>query len=194
MQPTTDVLEKRIAALEGGVAAVATASGQAAQLLAITNIVQAGENIVSSSFLYGGTYNQFKVSFPRMGINVKFVESQKPEDFAAAIDEKTKAIYLESVANPAYVVHDIAAIAAVAHKANIPLIVDNTFGGAGWLCRPIAHGADIVVASTTKWINGHGNTIGGIVVVSAKPQSSMPHICIYRSSCFCQCLLTQKLP
>jgi len=168
MNPTTDVLEKRLAALEGGVGAVATASGQAAQFLAISTIAQAGENIVASSYLYGGTYNQFKVSLPRLGIDVKFVESTKPEDFAKAIDSKTKAVYIESVANPAYVVLDIKGIADVAHKAGVPLIVDNTFGGAGWLVRPFDHGADIIVASTTKWIGGHGTTIGGIVIDGGK--------------------------
>lgn len=168
MNPTTDVLEKRIAALEGGVGAVATASGQAAQMLAIATIAQAGENIVSSSYLYGGTYNQFKVTLPRLGIDVKFVDGTNPENFAKAIDAKTKAVYIESVANPAYVVLDIKGIAEVAHKAGVPLIVDNTFGGAGWLVRPFDFGADIVVSSTTKWINGHGNTIGGIVVDGGK--------------------------
>lgn len=162
--PTNDAFEKRVAALEGGVAALATASGQAAQWLAITTLAEAGDNIVASSFLYGGTYNQFKVALPRLGITVKFVESDKPEAFAAAIDAKTKAVYIESVANPAFVVSDIAGIAAVAHKHGVPLIVDNTFGGAGWLVRPIDHGADIIVASATKWIGGHGTTIGGVIV------------------------------
>jgi O-acetylhomoserine/O-acetylserine sulfhydrylase-like pyridoxal-dependent enzyme len=158
------LVEKRVAALEGGIGAVATSSGQAAQLLAITTIASAGDNIVASSNIYGGTYNQFKVAFPRLGINVKFVEGGDPAAFAAAIDSKTKAVYIESVANPAYLVHDFAAIAKVAHAAGVPLIVDNTFGGAGWLVRPIEHGADIVVASATKWIGGHGTTIGGVIV------------------------------
>ena len=166
MNPTTDVFEQRIAALEGGVAAVATASGQAAQLLAITTLAQAGDEIVSSSLLYGGTYNQFKVALPRLGIDVKFVEGADPEAFRAAIGPRTKAIYLESIANPGYIVPDLPALAAVAHEAGVPLVVDNTFGAAGYLIRPIDHGADIVVASATKWIGGHGTAIGGVVVDS----------------------------
>ncbi|MBL1215234.1 MAG: O-acetylhomoserine aminocarboxypropyltransferase/cysteine synthase [Ignavibacteriae bacterium] len=166
MNPTTDVFEKRIAALEGGVAALATSSGLSAQHLAITNLAQAGENIVSSSNLYGGTYNQFKVTFPRIGIDVKFVENDKAEDFEKQIDEKTKAIYLESIGNPGLNIPDIKSIAEVAHKHSIPLIVDNTFGAAGFLVKPIEHGADIVVASATKWIGGHGSSIGGIIVDS----------------------------
>ena len=164
MNPTNDAFEKRIAALEGGVGAIATSSGQAAQLLAITTIAGAGDNIVASSNIYGGTYNQFKVALPRMGITVKFVEGDDPAAFAAAIDAGTKAVYIESVANPAYLVHDFRAIAAVAHAAGVPLVVDNTFGGGGWLVRPFEHGADIIVASATKWIGGHGATIGGVVV------------------------------
>ncbi len=166
MNPTNDVFEKRVAALEGGVAALATASGQAAQLLAISTLAQAGENIVSTSYLYGGTYNQFKVSLPRLGITVKFVNGDDPEDFKAAIDSKTKAIYLETIGNPKFNVPDLEAIAKVAHDAGIPLIVDNTFGAAGYLCRPIEWGADIVVQSATKWIGGHGTSIGGIIVDS----------------------------
>ena len=168
MNPTTDVFEQRIAALEGGAAAVATSSGQAAQLTAITTLAQAGDEIVSSSYLYGGTYNQFKVTLPRLGINVEFVEGVDPEDFRAAITDKTKAIYVESIANPGYVVPDFEALADVAHEAGIPLIVDNTFGAAGFLCRPIDHGADIVVSSATKWIGGHGTAIGGVIVDSGK--------------------------
>ena len=166
MNPTTDVFEKRIAALEGGVAAVATSSGQAAQLLAITTIAQAGDNIVASSNLYGGTYNQFKVAFPRLGIDVRFVEDDSPESFEAAIGENTKAIYVESIANPSYRVPDFVALADVAHRNGIPLIVDNTFGCGGYIARPIEHGADIVVESATKWIGGHGTSIGGVVVDS----------------------------
>ena len=166
MNPTTDVFEKRIAALEGGVAAVATASGQAAQLLTITMLAQSGDHIVSSSYLYGGTYNQFKVTLPRLGIDVTFVESDDPDELAAAVQENTKAIYLESIGNPKYNVPDLDAIAEVAHAAGIPLIVDNTFGAAGYLVRPIEHGADIVVASATKWIGGHGTSIGGVIVDS----------------------------
>jgi OAH/OAS sulfhydrylase len=164
MNPTTDVFEQRVAALEGGVAAVATSSGQAAQLLAITTIAQAGDEILSSSYLYGGTYNQFKVALPRLGIGVRFVEGVDPDDFAAAIGPNTKALYVESIANPGFVVPDLPKLAEVAHAAGIPLIVDNTFGAAGYLVRPIDHGADIVVASATKWIGGHGTAIGGIVV------------------------------
>ncbi|MEW5797434.1 MAG: O-acetylhomoserine aminocarboxypropyltransferase/cysteine synthase [Bacteroidota bacterium] len=168
MNPTTNVFEQRIAALEGGVAALATASGQAAQFLAITNIVQAGENIISTSNLYGGTYNQFKVTFPRLGIGVKFVDGDKPEEFKKLIDDKTKAIYIESVGNPRLNVPDFEAIAKVAHDNDIPLIVDNTFGAAGYLIRPFEHGADIITHSATKWIGGHGTSIGGVIVDSGK--------------------------
>ncbi len=166
MNPTTDVFEQRVAALEGGVAGVATASGQAAQLLAFATILEAGDHIVSTSYLYGGTYNQFKVAFPRLGWDVAFVDGDAPEDFEAEITDRTKAIYLESIGNPRYNVPDIAAIADVAHRHGIPLVVDNTFGAAGYLCRPIDHGADIVVQSATKWIGGHGTSIGGVVVDS----------------------------
>jgi O-acetylhomoserine (thiol)-lyase len=164
MNPTTDVFEQRIAALEGGVAAVATASGQAAQFLAISTIAGAGDNIVSSSSLYGGTYNQFKVALPRLGIQVKFVDGDEPDAFYRAIDDRTKAIYVETIGNPRFNVPDFEALAAVAHEHGIPLIVDNTFGAAGFLARPIDFGADIVVASATKWIGGHGTSIGGIIV------------------------------
>lgn len=168
MNPTTDVFEKRIAALEGGVAALATASGQAAQFLAISTIAQAGDNIVSTSFLYGGTYNQFKVSLPRLGINVKFVEGDDPENFREAIDENTRALYVETIGNPQFNIPDFAALAHIAHENGIPLIVDNTFGAGGYLARPIEHGADIVVESATKWIGGHGTSIGGVIVDSGK--------------------------
>lgn len=164
MNPTTDVFEKRIAALEGGVAALATGSGQAAQFLALNNILQAGENFVSTSFLYGGTYNQFKVAFKRLGINVRFAKSDKPEEFEKLIDDKTKAIYLETIGNPGFNIPDFDAIAAVAKKHDIPLIVDNTFGAGGYLFRPLEHGASIVVESATKWIGGHGTSIGGVIV------------------------------
>jgi O-acetylhomoserine (thiol)-lyase len=164
MNPTTDVFEKRIAALEGGVAAVATSSGQAAQFIALTNILEAGDNLVSTSYLYGGTYNQFKVQFKRLGIKVKFVEGDKPEDFDKLVDNKTKAIYLETIGNPKFNIPDFEAIAAVAKKHDIPLIVDNTFGAGGYLFRPIEHGANIVVESATKWIGGHGTSIGGVIV------------------------------
>jgi len=163
MNPTTDVFEKRIAALEGGVAALATSSGQAAQFIALTNILQAGDNLVSTSYLYGGTYNQFKVQLKRLGIDVKFVDGDKPADFEKLIDNKTKAIYLETIGNPKFNIPDFDAIAAVAKKYNIPLVVDNTFGAAGYLFRPIEHGANIVVESATKWIGGHGTSIGGVI-------------------------------
>ncbi|WP_159788475.1 O-acetylhomoserine aminocarboxypropyltransferase/cysteine synthase family protein [Sodalinema gerasimenkoae] len=166
MNPTTDVFEKRIAALEGGVMALATASGQAAQFLAINNICQAGDNIISTSTLYGGTYNQFKVALPRLGVDVKFVDSDDPKAFGKQIDENTKAIYVESLSNPKFNIPDLEALAAIAHENDIPLIVDNTFGCAGYLCRPIDHGADIVVESATKWIGGHGTSIGGVIVDS----------------------------
>jgi len=168
MNPTSAVFEERIAALEGGVAALAVASGQAAQFTALSTIVQAGENIVSTSLLYGGTYNQFKVTFPRLGINVKFVDGDSPEGFRKLIDKKTKALYLETIGNPRLNVPDLEAIAKIAHDNGIPLIVDNTFGAGGYLCRPIEHGADIVVHSATKWIGGHGTSIGGVIVDSGK--------------------------
>lgn len=168
MNPTTDVFEKRIAALEGGVAALATSSGQAAQFLALTNILEAGDNFVSTSYVYGGTYNQFKVQFKRLGIKVKFVDGDKPSDFEKLIDEKTKAIYLETIGNPKFNVPDFEAIAAIANKHDIPLIVDNTFGAGGYLFRPIEHGAAIVVESATKWIGGHGTSIGGVIIDSGK--------------------------
>ncbi|KZT33352.1 putative O-acetylhomoserine-lyase [Sistotremastrum suecicum HHB10207 ss-3] len=166
--PTVDVFEKRIAALEGGAAALATASGQSAQFIAISGLASAGDNIVSTSYLYGGTYNQFKVLFKKYGIHVKFVPDDKPESFAAAIDEKTKAIYVESIGNPKYNIAPLPELAKVAHDNNIPLVVDNTFGAGGYLIRPIEHGADIVVHSATKWIGGHGTTIAGVIVDSGK--------------------------
>ena len=162
--PTTDVFEKRIAALEGGAAAVAVSSGQAAQFIALNNILQAGDNFVSTSYLYGGTYIQFKVQFKRLGINVKFVEGDNPEDFEAKIDKNTKAIYLETIGNPKFNIPDFEKIAAIAKRFDIPLIVDNTFGAGGYLFRPLEHGANIVVESATKWIGGHGTSIGGVIV------------------------------
>lgn len=164
MNPTTNVFETRMAKLEGGVAAVATSSGQAAQFLAITTIASAGDNIVSTSFLYGGTYNQFKVQFPRLGIQVKFADGDNAESIKKLIDEKTKAVYLETIGNPNFNIPDFEAVAKVAHEAGVPLIVDNTFGAGGYLCNPIKHGADIVVHSATKWIGGHGTTIGGVII------------------------------
>jgi O-acetylhomoserine (thiol)-lyase len=166
MNPTTDVFEKRIAALEGGVAAVATASGQAAQLTAILTLAETGDNIVSTSYLYGGTYNQFKVALSRLGIEVRFVEGDDAADFESQIDDRTKAVYLETIGNPRFNVPDIPLIAERAHAHGVPVVVDNTFGAAGYLSRPIEHGADIVVASATKWIGGHGTSIGGVIVDS----------------------------
>lgn len=164
MNPTTDVFEKRIAALEGGVAALATSSGQAAQFLALTNILSSGDNFVSTSYLYGGTYNQFKVQFKRLGIEARFADGDVPETFEQLIDDRTKAIYLETIGNPQLNIPDFEAIAALAKKYDIPLVVDNTFGGAGYFFRPLEHGANLVVASATKWIGGHGTTIGGVIV------------------------------
>ncbi|MCH2084314.1 MAG: O-acetylhomoserine aminocarboxypropyltransferase/cysteine synthase [Saprospiraceae bacterium] len=164
MNPTTDVFEKRVAALEGGVAALAVGSGQAAQFIALNNILQAGDNFVASSNLYGGTYNQFKVAFKRLGIEVRFTPSEKPEDYARLIDENTKAIYCETLSNPRFNVPDFEGIAAIAREYDIPFVVDNTFGAGGFLCRPIDHGANIVVESATKWIGGHGTSIGGVIV------------------------------
>ncbi|MBL7110471.1 MAG: O-acetylhomoserine aminocarboxypropyltransferase/cysteine synthase [Bacteroidales bacterium] len=164
MNPTTDVFEKRIAALEGGVAALATSSGQAAQFLALSNILETGDNLVSTSFLYGGTYNQFKVQFKRLGIDVRFVEGDNPTDFEKLIDDRTKGIYIETIGNPKFNIPDFEAFGSLTQKYQIPLIVDNTFAGAGYLCRPIDYGANIVVQSATKWIGGHGTSIGGVIV------------------------------
>lgn len=164
MNPTTDVFEKRIAALEGGVAALAVASGQAAQFTALNNILEVGDNFVSTSYLYGGSYNQFKVAFKRIGIEARFAEGDSVPSFEALIDKKTKAIYLETIGNPEFNIPDFEAIAALARKYDIPLVVDNTFGAAGYLFRPLAHGANVVTASATKWIGGHGTSIGGVIV------------------------------
>ncbi|MCG6118517.1 MAG: O-acetylhomoserine aminocarboxypropyltransferase/cysteine synthase [Aquimonas sp.] len=164
MNPTVDAFEQRIAALEGGVAAVATSSGQAAQFLAITNLAQAGDEIVSTSYLYGGTYNQFKVTLPRLGIGVKFVDGDDPAAFERAIGPNTKALYVETIGNPRFNVPNFEALAKVAHAHGIPLVADNTFGAGGYLCRPIDFGADVVVESATKWIGGHGTSIGGVIV------------------------------
>jgi len=164
MNPTTDVFEQRIAALEGGVAALATASGQAAQFLALNNIMQAGENFVSTSYLYGGTYNQFKVSFKRLGIDVRFADGDNVDSFVPHIDKNTKAIYLETIGNPRLNVPDFEKFVALAKDYDLPLIVDNTFGAGGYLCKPIEWGANIIVDSTTKWINGHGTAIGGVII------------------------------
>ena len=162
--PTTDVFEKRIAALEGGVAALAVASGQAAQFIALNNILQSGENFITTSFLYGGTYNQFKVAFKRLGVEARFANGDNPESFEKLIDAKTKAIYLETIGNPELNIPDFEKISAIAKKHDLPLIVDNTFGAGGYLFRPLEHGANVVVESATKWIGGHGTSIGGVII------------------------------
>jgi O-acetylhomoserine (thiol)-lyase len=166
MNPTTGVFEERIAALEGGVGALALASGQAAETLAILNLARSGQNIVSSSSLYGGTYNLFHYTLPKLGISVKFVDCADPEAWATAIDDGTRALFLETIGNPRLDVADIRAIADVGHASGVPLIVDNTC--APLIARPIELGADIVVHSATKWIGGHGTVIGGVVVDSGK--------------------------
>lgn len=164
MNPTTDVFEQRIAVLEGGVAALATASGQAAQFLALNNILQAGDNFITTTYLYGGTYNQFKVAFKRIGIEVRFADSDDAESFVKHIDKNTKAFYLETIGNPRLNIPDFKKFADLAKEYDLPLIVDNTFGAGGYLFRPIDHGANVVVESATKWIGGHGTSIGGVIV------------------------------
>jgi len=168
MNPTTDVFEKRVAALEGGVAALAVSSGQAAQFIALNNILSVGDNFVSSPNLYGGTYNQFKVSFKKLGIDARFAAEETIEAYERQIDHHTKAIYCETISNPSYQVPDFEGLSALAQKHDLPLIVDNTFGAGGYLFRPLEHGADIVVSSATKWIGGHGTSIGGIIVDGGK--------------------------
>src|SRR5215469_13868137 len=169
MNPTTAVFEERVASLEAGIAGLATSSGQAAQFLAISSIAGLGEEVVAASTLYGGTYTQFDVSFRRIGINVKFVEPDDPENFCKAITPKTRALYGETIANPRMNVLDIEKVAAIAHEAGVPLVIDNTMASP-YLCRPIEHGADIVVHSATKFLGGHGTSIGGIIVDSGKFQ------------------------
>ncbi len=164
MNPTTDVFEKRIAALEGGVAALAVSSGQAAQFIALNNILQAGDNFISTSFLYGGTYNQFKVAFKRLGIETRFANGDDPSSFEKLIDKNTKAFYLETIGNPGLNIPDFERIIQLAKQYDIPVVVDNTFGAAGYLFQPIKWGANVVVASATKWIGGHGTSLGGIIV------------------------------
>ena len=164
MNPTTDVFEKRIAALEGGVAALAVGSGQAAQFIALNNILQAGDNFVTTSFLYGGTYNQFKVAFKRLGIEVRFADGDDPASFENLIDTKTKALYLETIGNPGFNIPDFEKIADIARKYDVPLVVDNTFGAGGYLFKPLQYGANIVVESATKWIGGHGTSVGGVII------------------------------
>ncbi len=164
MNPTTDVLEQRIAALEGGVAALATGSGQAAQFLALNNILQAGDNFISTTYLYGGTYNQFKVAFKRLGIEARFADGDDVENFVKHIDKNTKAIYLETIGNPRLNIPDFEKFVALAKEYDLPLVVDNTFGAGGYLFRPLEWGANIVVESATKWIGGHGTSIGGLII------------------------------
>ncbi len=162
--PTTDVFEKRIAALEGGVAAVAVSSGQAAQFIALNNILENGDNFVASSHLYGGTFNQFNVAFKRLGIESRFAHQGEPEEIEKLIDDKTKAIYVETIGNPSYSIPDFERISALAKKYDLPLVVDNTFGAGGYLFKPLEYGAHVVVESATKWIGGHGTTIGGVII------------------------------
>ncbi len=166
MNPTNDVFEQRVAALEGGVAALAVSSGHAAQFLTFSTILQSGDNIVSSPYIYGGTYNQFKVTFKQYNWETRFTDSLEVEDFERLIDEKTKAIYLETIGNPGFNIPDFEKFAALANLHDIPLVVDNTFAAAGYLFRPLEHGAAIVVESATKWIGGHGSSIGGVIVDS----------------------------
>jgi len=163
MNPTTDVFEKRVAALEGGMAALAVSSGHAAQLIALSTIMRQGENFVTSPFLYGGTHNQFRVTFKNFGIEARFAKDLEPGSFEKLIDNKTKAIYVETIGNPGFNIPDFEAFTKLAGKHGIPLIVDNTFGACGYLCRPIEFGANIVVESATKWIGGHGTSIGGVI-------------------------------
>ena len=161
--PTTDVFEQRIAALEGGVASLAVSSGHAAQFIALTTILRKGENFVTSPFLYGGTHNQFKVTFANFGIDARFAKDLNPASFEKLIDKKTKAIYFETIGNPGFNIPDFEAFSTLAKKHGLPLVVDNTFGAGGYLCRPIEFGANIVVESATKWIGGHGTSIGGVI-------------------------------
>lgn len=163
MNPTTDVFEKRVAALEGGVASLAVSSGHAAQFLAITTIMRKGDNFITSPYLYGGTHNQFKVTFAGFGIEARFSKDLNPDSFEKLIDKNTKAIYVETIGNPGFNIPDFEGFAKLAHKHGLPLVVDNTFGACGYLCRPIELGADIVVESATKWIGGHGTSIGGVI-------------------------------
>ncbi len=168
MNPTTDVFEKRMAALEDGIGALATSSGHAAQFLALSNIMTQGDNIVSSTYLYGGTFNQFKVQFRNLGFQVRFAEGDDPKAYARLVDEKTRAIYVETIGNPRFNIPDFDALAEIAAHHKIPLIVDNTFGGAGFFFRPFDHGAAVVTESATKWIGGHGTSIGGVIVDSGR--------------------------
>lgn len=166
--PTNAVFEERIAALEGGVGALTTSSGQAAEFLTIATIAKNGDNIIASSYLYGGTHNLYKNIFKDLGITFKFVETLDPKDYEKLIDEHTKGIYIESIGNPVHFVPDFEAFGKIAHSHNIPLIIDNTFGMGGYLVQPLKHGADIVIHSTTKWINGHGTVLGGVIIDGGK--------------------------
>lgn len=162
--PTTEIFENRVAALEGGIAALAVASGHAAQFVSLTTIIKKGENFISSPFLYGGTHNQFKITFSDFGIEARFALDLEPSSFESLIDDKTKALYVETIGNPGFNIPDFLALKSVAEKYGIPLVVDNTFGACGYLCKPIQYGADIIVESATKWIGGHGTSIGGVIV------------------------------
>lgn len=164
MNPTSDVLEARVAALEGGAAALAVSSGHAAQFITLTTILRPGENFITSPYLYGGSHNQFKVTMPNFGIVARFAADLEPSSFEPLIDKKTRAIYLETIGNPSFNIPDFEAFSALASKYGIPLVVDNTFAGCGYLCRPIEYGANIIVESATKWIGGHGTSIGGVIV------------------------------
>jgi O-acetylhomoserine (thiol)-lyase len=164
MNPTSDVFEKRVAALEGGAMGLAVASGHAAQFIALNNILQTGDNFVTSSNLYGGSHNQFKVSFKRLGVEARFAAGESIADYEKLIDGNTKALYCETIGNPSYNIPDFEGLSALAKKHDLPLIVDNTFGACGYLCRPIEWGAAVVVESATKWIGGHGTSIGGVIV------------------------------
>jgi O-acetylhomoserine (thiol)-lyase len=167
MNPTTAVFEERMASLEGGIGALGVSSGQAAQMLTVTGLCQSGDELVSASTLYGGTYTQFDVTFRRLGINTTFVDPDNLENFRKAITPKTRLVYVETIANPRMNIVDLEAVAAIAHEANLPLVVDNTFASP-YLCRPFEHGADIVLHSATKFIGGHGTSIGGVIVDSGR--------------------------
>jgi len=202
MNPTTGVLEERVAMLEGGIGALAVSSGQSAETVAILNLAKAGDEIVSSSSLYGGTYTLFRYTLGRLGIEAKFVDGSDPANFAKAITPKTKCLYTETIGNPRLDIPDIEGIAKVAHDAGIPLIIDNTFA-TPYLCRPIEHGADIVIHSITKWMGGHGTSIGGIVVDSGKfdwtngkfPDFTQPdpsyHGMVFSEACGCAAYITR---
>lgn len=164
MNPTTDVFEQRVAALEGGIAALAVSSGHAAQLIALTTLLREGDEFVSSPFLYGGTFNQFKNTLKGFGITCRFAKSDKTDDIRAAVDKKTRLIYLETIGNPSFSIPDFEEISEIAKEYNIPVVVDNTFGACGYLCRPAEHGVSVIVESATKWIGGHGTSMGGVIV------------------------------